>query len=45
MKNALVGEGVECQHLAIIISGDVILDINSDRHDTVFVVYINSDIW
>ena len=43
-KNAFVGEGVECQHLALIISGDVIFIINSDRDDSIFVVYINSDI-
>ena len=36
---------VECQHLALLISGDVISDINSDRDDTVFVVYINIYIW
>ena len=44
MKIALVGEGDECQHLALIITGDVISVINSDRDDSVFVVYINSDI-
>ena len=36
---------VESRTFALIISGDVISDIKSDRDDTVFVVYINSDIW
>ena len=36
---------VECQHLALIISEDVISVINSDRNDSVFVVYMNCDIW
>ena len=35
---------VEGQRLALIISGDVISDINSDRDVTVFVMYIDSDI-
>ena len=56
MKNALEGEGVECQHLTLIISGDAtslqiagLQDhasiINSERDNSVFVVCINSDIW